>query len=121
MSAYTVLIVEDDIGIRESLQEALQMDGYSVIAAVHGEDALKYLNTGRVRPSLILLDLMMPVMNGWEFLKTVKANARFSNIPVIVLSAAAKDTGSEDLHAVAFLKKPVDLDTLINLVERYCD
>lgn len=113
MSNRSILIVEDEREIREVLQQALEFEGYTTLAASNGAEAMDALD--KETPALILLDLMMPVMDGWEFLERRKP--RDAAIPVIVVSAVA-GMGSRSAKADAFLKKPVELDTLLQTVEK---
>jgi CheY-like chemotaxis protein len=112
-----VLIVEDDDDIRESLAELLRDEGFTITVACHGRAALEAI--AQAVPRLILLDLMMPVMNGWELLKELARCPKRSGIPVIIVSATASDVPA---GAVAVLRKPVDvqhlLDTLRNQLGR---
>jgi len=112
-----VLIVDDDPDIRETLQAVLEEDGYPVLCASNGQEALERLREARPLPGLILLDLMMPVMTGEEMLEAMKAVPVLAGIPVAVVSASGtrKPRGAE-----AFLKKPVDLDALLELVNNNC-
>jgi two-component system, chemotaxis family, chemotaxis protein CheY len=111
-----VLVVEDDKGIREVLQMALELDGYEVVSAKNGQEALDYLDKGRL-PQLILLDLMMPVMNGWEFLERVDESPAYKKLPVIIVSAYCEK--ARDLKCVAFYEKPMDLDSLLSQIKQY--
>lgn len=111
-----VLLVEDDEAIRETLAEMLAEEGYRVSTAMHGAQALDHLTEG-LRPRLILLDLMMPVMDGWQLLRVLHASAELRGIPVIVVSAA-RDKIPEG--ARRYLPKPLDLDTLLAAVEHQC-
>ncbi len=116
-SATDVLIVEDDVDIRDALQEILASEGYRVITAANGKLGLAALAAGPP-PRLILLDLMMPVMDGLEFLALKKSDAAIAEIPVIVLSAVSdksKVTGVKD-----FLRKPIELNTLLDAVASVC-
>jgi DNA-binding response OmpR family regulator len=112
-----VLIVDDDASIRGFLEEALTDEGYRVRTAVNGREALSILETWQ--PSLILLDLMMPEMDGWEFRAQQRASAAVADVPVIVLSAtrdlAAK---AQVLEAAQVFPKPFDLDTLLGTISR---
>lgn len=109
-----VLIVEDDRCIRESLSELLADEGFSVSTAEHGGQALTLLRGG-LRPAVVLLDLMMPIMDGWKFLEIIRADNDFQLLPVIVVSAAhGKCT---PVGATAYLNKPVSLDALLQEVE----
>ncbi|MEP6694219.1 MAG: response regulator [Chloroflexota bacterium] len=112
-----VLVVDDDASIRELLSSALEDDGYEVVPATNGADALAVC--ARWRPDVIVLDLMMPVMDGWTFAKRLHENADISSIPIVVLSAAndlarhAKTIGAADV-----VGKPFDLDQLLPKVAR---
>jgi CheY-like chemotaxis protein len=109
----TVMVVEDDHDIRDALSIALTDAGYRVVDAQNGRVALDQLTA--VEPSVILLDLMMPVLNGLEFLVEFRKNPRWAKIPVIVASAnRGYDAG--DLGTFAVLRKPLDLDTLLESV-----
>ena len=112
-----ILVVEDDDDIRDSLKELLEEEGYQVDTAANGEQALNRLR-GEA-PQLILLDLMMPVMDGWEFRRHQKADPEMSQVPVIVLSALDQGRAA-GLDPAAFLKKPLDFDRLLQLVRHYC-
>jgi CheY-like chemotaxis protein len=117
--AHPVLIVEDDAAIRAVLAETLLDDGYQVLTAENGAEALGAL--ARVQPCLILLDLMLPVMDGFQFRATQRLMPSLATIPVVVLSAfpANVETVAE-LDAAAYLSKPVRLERLVATVERYC-
>jgi CheY-like chemotaxis protein len=115
-SPKTVLVVEDDYGIRSSLQEALESENYRVVTAANGVEGLSRIREEPV-PCLVLLDMMMPVMNGREFLDAVLADKDLSPIPVLVVSAIA-DRGNT-AGARGFLKKPVDLEVLFETVAQY--
>ncbi len=115
-----ILVIEDDIGIRDTIVQILSYEGYSVIGKGNGLEALEYLRGALVLPSLILLDLMMPIMNGWEFRSTQKNDRRLSVIPVVILSAdSTVKNKAVALEVAAYLQKPVELDTLLEAVERY--
>src|SRR5574340_1100683 len=102
-----VLLVEDDAAIRDALRELLEAEGFVVQGAANGREALARLRAGGHRPRLILLDLMMPVMDGWEFRQAQRGDPALARIPVVVLTAA---DGAEDLIAdmkvAACLSKP---------------
>ncbi len=113
-----VLIVEDDDDLREMMAQLLSLEGFQTAAVANGQEALEYLQLG-VAPDLILLDMMMPVMDGWEFRRLQKADPAMARVPVIVLSAL--DQGRiADISAEAILKKPLDFDRLLELVRSYC-
>jgi len=115
----SVLLVEDDADIRETLRTMLELDGYRVAEAENGRRALELLQAG-ARPSVILLDLMMPVMNGWQFREEQNRDPGLAAIPVVVISGdgriAEKANG---LGAAGCLRKPVDLDLLLATVARF--
>jgi DNA-binding response OmpR family regulator len=112
-----VLIVEDDEDLREMMAHLLTLEGFEAATAANGREALDYLQTSR--PELILLDLMMPVMDGWEFRRQQQADPNLAPVPVIVLSALDQARAS-NVDAAAFLKKPLDFDHLLDLVRAYC-
>ena len=119
MATRPVLVVEDDPHIRHVIYEVLTDEGYQVVTVEHGAAALVCLE--QTRPCLILLDLMMPVMDGFAFRAIQRDTPQVATIPVIVLSAfvATVETAAT-LDAAAYLSKPVELDRLIAAVERYC-
>ena len=109
-----VLIAEDEVTTREVLIELLEKDGREIVTAGDGQEAMERL-TKVPRPRVILLDLMMPRMDGWEFLRRQGADRSIANIPTIVLSASNLPAGAR--HQ---LSKPVDVDRLQALVDQYC-
>jgi CheY-like chemotaxis protein len=112
-----VLVVDDDPAIREFVGQALEDEGYEVRLAVNGQDALRTLLEWRA--NLIVLDLMMPTMDGWTFRDRQREIANLADIPVIVMSAARNLVGQTDrLAADAILPKPFDLETLLTETER---
>jgi two-component system, chemotaxis family, chemotaxis protein CheY len=113
-----VLIVEDDVELRAMMAQLLTLEGFVATAVANGREALEYLRKGD-RPDIILLDLMMPVMDGWEFRRKQQSDPTLATVPVVVLSALDHRRAAE-VDAVAFLKKPLDFDRLLELVRRYC-
>jgi CheY-like chemotaxis protein len=114
-----VLIVDDDSDIRDAITQILEYEGFEVATASNGQEGINLLSG--TRPALILLDLMMPVMNGWQFKSELEANPEFKNIPVIILSADGSiHQKSERAHVAGYLKKPIQLDTLLTTVRTYC-
>jgi CheY-like chemotaxis protein len=113
-----VLIVEDDSDLREMMAQLLTLEGFQSAAVANGKEALRYLSAGDT-PNVILLDLMMPVMDGWEFRRVQQADPVLSRVPTIVLSALDQ-ARAQDLKPAAFLKKPLDFDRLLQLVREYC-
>jgi CheY-like chemotaxis protein len=114
-----ILVVDDDPDIRETLAELLREEGYAVISASHGREALCALEL-EPRPDLILLDLMMPVMDGWQFRREQTKDPEISSIPVVVISATGRDDVVSALGAARFLKKPINLEQLLSVVEQHC-
>src|SRR4051794_31643739 len=115
---HAILVVEDDALIRESIKDAVEMEGFDVHTAVHGGDALQLLNEG-LRPCVILLDLMMPVMNGWELLELLSARTQLASIPVVVLTAASENV-LKGLKVKDLIRKPLELDNLLARINAYC-
>jgi CheY-like chemotaxis protein len=116
----SILVVEDDQDIRDSLQDVLDLMGFRVTVASNGQEALEQLSKMEP-PCLILLDLMMPVMNGWEFRSCQKENPKFAEIPVVVVSADGNvKQKAESLGVAHCLKKPVDIDTLMKVAQTFC-
>ncbi len=113
-----VLIVEDDADLRDMMAQLLSLEGLNAVTVANGREALEYLQSAD-RPDVILLDLMMPVMDGWEFRRRQQADPAVSGVPVIVLSALDPSRAA-DVNANAFLKKPLDFDRLLALVRGYC-
>jgi CheY-like chemotaxis protein len=112
----SVLVVEDNDDIREAIGEILGNEGYETALAENGERALELL-AELPRPCLLLVDLIMPHMDGWELLSVLSRDDRLATIPVIVMSAAA-NPASALIHAT--LKKPIDLDILLRIVREHC-
>jgi CheY-like chemotaxis protein len=113
-----ILLVEDNDDVREMMSLALQLDGHRVEAASNGQEALKQLQDG-LRPCLILMDLMMPVMNGWELRAALQKEPAWRDIPVVVISAVNPDI-AERLQDTAYVPKPVDIDSLLEMICLYC-
>ncbi len=114
-----ILVVEDDKAIREVITDLLEMSGYSVETANNGKDALNQLASVKILPELILLDLMMPVMDGFEFRKQQTKDHRISEIPVLVMSADGHVTDKQErISAQGYLRKPLDVDHFLETIER---
>jgi CheY-like chemotaxis protein len=114
----TVFVVEDDVDTRDMLKRFLELEGFHVEMAANGQQALDRLHAG-VQPCVIVLDLMMPVMDGWQFRHRQVQDQALAAIPVIVVSAAGRNRIT-DVDADAYLTKPVDLDQLLDRVNQYC-
>ena len=114
-----ILIVEDDNSIRELLVELLQGEGYEVGSAVNGLEGIHYLQKHQA-PDLILIDLMMPIMDGYTFRTEQLKNADWAKIPIVVMSAEANAKEKlKNFGITAFLSKPVELETILKAVELY--
>jgi len=115
----TLLLVEDDPDIREGLQELLQQEGFAVVPAANGQDALTLLGQ-MPPPACVLLDLWMPVMDGLQFCQTRSREPALLGIPVILLSADRNlRQVAEQAGAQGHLRKPVDLEELLQTVRRF--
>lgn len=117
MSDRYILLVDDDPDLRQILAEVLEEEGYRVVPVCHGLEALEHLRASP-SPSLILLDLMMPVMDGWRFLEELGHDAALARLPVCVLTAAP--LAAAPAPATMMIAKPPDLGKLLALVDRYC-
>jgi CheY-like chemotaxis protein len=111
-----VLLVEDNPDVRDMMSLALELAGHRVIAAANGMEALDLLRTER--PCVILLDLMMPVMDGWQFRDQLEQSRACRGVPLIVISALTEVV--KRLPGVEHLSKPVDIDRMLELVDQYC-
>jgi len=118
---HVVLVVEDDVDIRATICEALEDNGYKAVPAANGLEALAYLRSDGEKPCLILLDLMMPVMDGQTFRAEQRADAALANIPVVVISAYRDVERYATELAAECLPKPVRLETLLETARRHCD
>jgi CheY-like chemotaxis protein len=110
-----VLVVDDDHDTREMIERFLEMEGFAVRTAPNGEAALVSLQRDG-RPSVILLDLMMPVMNGWQFREAQQRQPQLADIPVVVVSAAGAPSRLPPIEADAWLSKPLDFDRLLDTI-----
>lgn len=116
----SVMIIEDDDDIRDTLADILEYEGYLVHVAADGREGLSQLRGGTM-PALILLDLMMPRMNGWEFRMEQLRSPQFGGIPVVLLSGAHDVRIQAALLGVReFLGKPIDVPILLEIVRRFC-
>jgi CheY-like chemotaxis protein len=111
--------VDDHHDIREGLAEFFTDEGYTVLTAANGQEALEALER-HPDACLILLDLTMPVMDGWEFRRRQRADPALASAPVLVLTGLRDDSRAAELDPVARITKPADLSHLARLVERYC-
>lgn len=112
---------EDEPDIRETLREILELEGFAVSTAENGQEALDLL--GRIRkPCLMLLDLVMPVMNGWQFLEVLRSEHRhiLATIPIVVVSAISDVSEVEQQYGCTIVKKPADIGLLVELAHKHC-
>jgi CheY-like chemotaxis protein len=117
----TILIVDDDGAVLNGLTELLEDEGYKVATAIDGLDALHQLRRG-LRPSVILLDLMMPVMDGWDFRHEQMKDQVLSDIPVVVITAAGFSEASvkAQFGDIEFVPKPPSGRSLLDAIQRQC-
>jgi len=113
---HTVLVVEDEDDLREMVRDALEMNGYAVVTATDGQDALVKI-AGIDRLCLVLLDLLMPGMNGWDFVEVLKKRSDLASVPVVVHSSA---TAQAPTGVARVLHKPVMFEQLLSVVREYC-
>ena len=119
--AELVLIVEDDAETAQSLAEVLQLLGYDSDVVENGKLALEYLRNAPGRYCLVFLDVMMPVMDGWEFLTEQRSDATIGEIPVVIVSAVPNvETRARKTTAVGVLPKPIDPVKLEATLQQYC-
>jgi two-component system, chemotaxis family, chemotaxis protein CheY len=114
-----VLVVEDDADLREMMAQILTLEGFEAGTATDGADALTQLQAPGPHPHVILLDLMMPRMDGWAFVDRQAATPAIAAIPVVVVSAAPRDR-LRGIRAAAVLQKPLNFDELITAVRTHC-
>ncbi len=116
MTSKTILLVEDDFAIRDVIQDLLETEGFDVVPAANGKQALDYLQDGQSRPDLVILDLMTPIVTGWQVLDTLRRHPDLLHVPVIVVTAAQANRPS---GATELLSKPFRLDDLFESVHRH--
>jgi len=109
-----VLVVEDEAESRESLRDVLELEGYEVETAANGQEALEKIK--QHEPCIVLLDLFMPVMDGWQLLDQLRADGLLGRIKVVVTTSAASNTPTD----VPVFLKPLDIDRLLQTVEAVC-
>src|SRR3954468_15031154 len=116
MTDSPILVVDDDPGIRQTVADILDLEGYPVESASNGEEALRMLE--RVRPSVVLLDMRMPVLDGWGFMRELKQ--REEHPPVLVMTAARNTRQwADEIGAQGHLSKPFDLDDLLDAIQPF--
>jgi CheY-like chemotaxis protein len=116
-----IMIVEDDGGLREALTEVLEGEGYTVRGLANGREAITDLRARPSVPSLIIVDLLMPLMNGHEFCTALLLDPELAGIPVVLMSADAHlGERAGDVEAAAYLKKPLDVQKLLATIQEHC-
>jgi CheY-like chemotaxis protein len=121
MRRHKVMVVEDDEEIREALLEILEEHGCEVVGAANGALALSYLKSTDSLPCLILLDLMMPVMDGQAFREAQVEDPALANIPIVVVSAYRDvEANAEKLKAATYIKKPPKIEELFSAIAQHC-
>lgn len=121
MTCRHILLIEDEPDLRETLKDLLELIGFQVETAANGREGLRKLESAG-NPCLIMLDLMMPVMNGWQFLETIRKDPQPGRaaIPVVVVSAALDMADIQAQYGCRSLSKPVDIDKLLDLAHEHC-
>ena len=119
--SFSVLVVDDDAATRDSLAEVLEEDGFAVLTASNGREAFEVLRSASTKPSVILLDMIMPVMDGWEFTKEQRNDPELASIPVAVFSVHPNiEAAARFVEAAAYFRKPLPLDDLIDTLDSLC-
>lgn len=114
-----IVIVDDDPDMRKTVKQLLESSGYKVYSYENGLDCIKNLRQGKYKPTLIILDIMMPLMSGWEIQRRLSENAQWKDIPIIFLTSRTNDT-ADDMYArygADFVKKPFDINDLKARIE----
>lgn len=115
-----ILLIEDDVTTRDAVQELLEMEGYAVVAAGDGDEALRDLRGG-LRPCFILLDLDMPEKDGFEFRDEQLQDAALAGIPTVAYSAVYDPQSyGAALHGAALLSKPIEFEMLLDCIQSRC-
>lgn len=115
MSRRTILIVDDEFGILETIRDLLEDEGYQTATAANGKNALALME--KDQPAVVILDYMMPLMNGRELVTAMKARPELKHVPVVLMSASPKDVWG-DIPADAALNKPFELEDLLRVVQK---
>ena len=115
----TILVVEDEVAIAELVKATLEDEGYAVTTAENGREGLARL--AEVRPDLVLCDIMMPIVDGRQMCRTMQADHTYRSIPVVLVSAVGDSIVRGECDYAAFLRKPFDLDHLLDTVARLID
>jgi len=114
-----LLVVEDDFEVAETLNDFLTDEGFRIVTARNGKEALAQLRAG-LRPSAILLDLLMPEMDGWQFRQEQVADATLRDIATVIFTATSPPETAARMPGVEVIRKPIDGDELVHTVRRLC-
>lgn len=114
-----VLVVDDEQTILQILQDLLEDEGYTVVTASNGREALAVLAKAGQVVDLVLTDVMMPYLNGWQLCQAIQTDPAFKHIPVVLMSAADKGNPNNSYKPVAFTKKPLEFEELLALIARF--
>jgi two-component system response regulator MprA len=121
MCKHSILVVEDDDDIRNTMRALLEMEGYNVQCAANGDEGIQALRRCESLPCLILLDMTMPVMDGFQFCEEQKQDVNLAPVPVLVMTADGNaEAKTIQVGAKGFIKKPFDIDHVIELVGLHC-
>ncbi|MFP2910114.1 response regulator [Pyxidicoccus sp. 3LFB2] len=112
----TVLVVDDELDIAEAVKSILEDEGYHVVVCANGREALQRLE--QTRPDLAIVDIMMPVMNGFETIKAIRKHPDYGGLPVLIMSAIDPSVRPKEFDSAGFLKKPFSLKDLLSRVEK---
>ena len=120
MRPESILIVDDDNDVRSALSELLEEEGFTVVGAGNGREALARLRGGGVRPAVILLDLMMPGMDGWDFRCEQLRDPKLARVPIVVVSASgfSHESIRTQLHPAAYVEKPIEETALLGVIRK---
>jgi CheY-like chemotaxis protein len=119
--SYNVLVVDDDYAIRDMLTMFLEEEGFNAVCATIGREAIDLLRSAADQPRVVLLDLNMPVMTGWEFRQEQQHDPAIANVPVAVISADRSIVQQPTIDAEEYFPKPLDLDRLLAFIQQCCD
>lgn len=117
----TLLIVEDNEALLDTYKDLLELEGHEVVTAKNGQEALEALETIK-QPCLILLDMFMPVMDGWQFLDQLKLRSEdlITSLPIVICSAAGASAEEASKQVRGYIRKPADIDLLLGTVKKFC-
>lgn len=118
MAHKSILIIEDDPAICQTVKDLLEIESFEVLVATNGKEAATILSAASELPCVILLDLMMPTMNGWQFLDYQRNDPRLKDIPIVICSAY--EESAKSVKPSGFIAKPLKLENLLSAVQQFC-